>query len=83
MAMISLVEYARRHGKARTTVYKKYAKGGFVTAQKVGRDIVIDEDEPYVDNRIKTGSYIGFREGYQEWKRAQNEIAVQGNDDKK
>lgn len=65
MALIPLIEYGRRHGKERHTVFKKYQRGGFKTAQKIGRDILIDEDEPYIDARVKNGKYVGWRYGYQ------------------
>ena len=51
MAYISLVEYAKKHGRTHATVYQKYQSGGFVTAKKVGRTVVIDEDEPYAMQR--------------------------------
>lgn len=51
MAYISLVEYAKKHGRTHATVYQKYQTGGFVTAKKVGRTVVIDEDEPYTMQR--------------------------------
>lgn len=65
MAYITLTEYAKRVGRARETCYAKYKRGEFKSAEKRGRDIWIDEDEPYVDNRIKTGRFIGWRYGYQ------------------
>lgn len=65
MAMITLKEYAERLGKARAVVYQKYQRGGFKTAEKRGRDIWIDEDEPYIDERVKSGKFIGWRYGYQ------------------
>ena len=61
MALISLVEYAERHGKSRTTVQQKAKRGGFRTAQKIGRNWVIDENEPYEDNRVTSGNYIDWR----------------------
>ena len=61
MARITLVEYAERLGKSRATVYMKYRKGGLKTARKEGIDIWIDEDEPYTDDRVKTGRYFGWR----------------------
>lgn len=64
MAYITLKEYAQRVGRARETVYAKYKAGKFKSAEKRGRDIWIDENEPYVDNRIKTGRYIDWRYGY-------------------
>lgn len=50
---ITLAEYARRHGRALATVRQKAYRGGFKTARRVGRDWLIDEDEPLVDNRRK------------------------------
>lgn len=61
MALIQLKDYAKKHGKARETVFQKYQRGGFQTARKIGRDIWIDEDEPYIDGRIKSGKFIGWR----------------------
>lgn len=68
MALITLTEYAKRLGKARTTVYAKYRRGGLKTAVKLGRDIWIDESEPYVDDRVRSGAYVGWRRGYQNQK---------------
>ena len=51
MGLISLAEYAARHGKSDRTVRQKAEAGGFKTAQKIGRNYVIDEDEPYTDLR--------------------------------
>ena len=64
MAMITLKEYSERIGKERSIVYNKYKRGGFETAVKKGRDIWIDEDEPYIDNRVKTGKYVGWRKDF-------------------
>ena len=50
---ISLVEYAQRNGKEASTVRQKALRGGFKTARKIGRNWVIDEDEPYCDNRLR------------------------------
>ena len=60
--MITLKEYAARHGKALVTVRQKAVRGTFRTAKKIGRDWFIDENEPYVDTRIKSGKYVGFRD---------------------
>ena len=54
MGLISLAEYAKKHGKAEVSVRQKAQRGGFMTAQKIGRNWVIDEDEPYTDKREKT-----------------------------
>ena len=64
MALITLKEYALRHGKNPINAVQKALRGTFKTARKMGRDWVIDEDEPYSDARIKTGKYVGFRYGY-------------------
>ena len=50
MGMITLVEYARRVGKASNTCRKK-AEIGTLNAVKMGRDWFIDEDEVYTDAR--------------------------------
>ena len=64
MAMITLKEYAERIGRDRSVVYMKYKHGGFETAVKMGRDIWIDEDEPYIDLRVKSGKYVGWRSDF-------------------
>ena len=48
-----------RHGKHLDNVRQKVIRGGFRTAKKVGRDWLIDEDEPFIDNRVTSGKYIG------------------------
>lgn len=49
--LISIAEYAKMHGKATISVQQKARRGGFKTAKKIGRNWVIDSDEPYSDNR--------------------------------
>ncbi|MBQ6595325.1 MAG: hypothetical protein IJH78_06705 [Clostridia bacterium] len=61
MAMITLKEYAERHGKNPVIVRQKAIRGGFITARKMGRDWFIDEDEEYVDLRVRSGKYVGTR----------------------
>ena len=61
MALISLAEYATKHGKAMVTVRKKATNGGFRTAQKIGRNWVIDSEELYTDNRVRSGKYRDWR----------------------
>lgn len=51
--LIPLTEYARRNGRANTTVRQMAQRGGFRTARKIGRDWVIEENEPYPDHRRK------------------------------
>ena len=58
--MITLKEYAIRNGRnIRGTRNKAYA-GDFKTAQKMGRDWIIDENEPYVDQRVTDGKWVGY-----------------------
>ena len=62
MALITLKEYAERHGRNPASFRQKALRGGFKTAQKIGRDWMIDENEPLEDQRITSGKYIGFRD---------------------
>ena len=59
--LISLAEYAQKHSLNHSVIRKRAASGGFATAQKIGRNWVIDSDEPYIDHRIKHGHYVGWR----------------------
>ena len=59
--LISLIEYAEKHGKDPDNVRKKAANGRFKTARKIGRNWVIDSEEPWQDKRVKSGNYIGSR----------------------
>ena len=61
MALITLKEYAIRHGCDPVVLRQKALRGGFETARKLGRDWVIEEDEPLVDLRVKSGKYINWR----------------------
>ena len=51
--LISIVEYAQKHGKEPSTVRQKAERGGFKTARKIGRNWIIDSEEPYEDLRKK------------------------------
>lgn len=66
--LISLVEYAEKHGKRQESARKMAQRGGFETAQKIGRNWVIDSEEPWPDRRVKTGEYIGWYEKYRKGK---------------
>ena len=77
MALISLKEYADRMGMKRDAVYGKYRRGRFQTAQKIGRDVMIDEDEPCPDARIKSGVYRDWRKNIETGK-ARREAAKAG-----
>ena len=59
--LISLTEYARSRAKSPATVRQMALRSGFKTAQKIGRDWVIDDQEPYPDRRVKTGKYKDWR----------------------
>ena len=71
MALITLKEYAQRYGRSQATVRQKVYRGGFKSARKIGRQLFIDENEAYVDERVISGDYVGFREGYAGWKKVQ------------
>lgn len=62
MGKITLKEYAKMHGRDPATMRQKALRGGFKTAEKIGRDWLIDADEPLNDRRVKSGDYVGFRE---------------------
>lgn len=53
MSLIPLAEYARRLGKDPANARQMAARGSFETAQKLGRDWVIDSEEPWPDRRRK------------------------------
>ena len=62
--LLSLVEYAERHGKNPANARQMAARGSFQTARKIGRNWVIEDTEPWPDMRVKTGEYIGWHEKY-------------------
>lgn len=62
--LISLVEYAERNGKNPANARQMAARGSFQTARKIGRNWVIEDNEPWPDRRVKTGEYIGWHEKY-------------------
>lgn len=59
--LIPLAEYARRHGRLPATARQMAGRGGFQTAHKVGRDWLIDDQEPYPDHRVKSRKPKGFK----------------------
>lgn len=62
MALISFAEYAEKHGKHPDTIRQMALRGGFTTAHKIWRNWVIEEDEPYPeDKRVKSGEYRDWR----------------------
>lgn len=63
--LISLMEYAAKHGKDPDNTRKLAAAGRFTTARKIGRNWVIEEEESWPDDRrVKSGAYVGWREKY-------------------
>ena len=55
---ITLKEYALLHKRNPATVRQKAIRGGFKTAEKIGRDWFIDKEEPYSDLRKKDKNSI-------------------------
>lgn len=49
--LISLAEYAALHGKSESAARRMALRGSFQTAQKAGRNWVVDQDEPWPDRR--------------------------------
>lgn len=59
--LITLVDYARKHGKDPATARQRAGRGAFKTAVKVGRDWLIDDAEAWNDARIRSGKYVNAR----------------------
>lgn len=60
--IISIVEYAVRQGKEPRNARRKAANGEFKTAHKKGKCWLIDDQEPWPeDRRVKTGEYGNWR----------------------
>lgn len=59
--LIPLTQYAEEHGIAPVTARQRAQRGAFASAVKMGRDWMIDSDEPLVDRRVKSGKYKGWR----------------------
>lgn len=51
--LISLSEWAKKNGITPDTARQRANRGVFTTAQKIGRNWVIDEDEELIDHRKK------------------------------
>ena len=54
--LITLKEWARKHGISDSTARQRAGRGAFDTAQKIGRDWVIDSDEELIDHRKKSST---------------------------
>ena len=59
--LIPLTQYAEEHGIAPVTARQRAHRVAFASAVKMGRDWMIDSDEPLVDRRVKSGKYKGWR----------------------
>jgi len=59
--LISLTQYAENNNRDKSAARRLASKGKFKTAQKIGRNWVIDSDEIYPDGRVKSGKYINWR----------------------
>ena len=60
--LISLIEYAEQHGKEPSGARRLAIAGELKTARKIGRNWVVEHDEPWPgDRRVKSGNYIGQR----------------------
>lgn len=66
--LISLSEYAEKHGKCQESARKMAQRGGFQTARKIGRNWVIEDSEPWPDRRVKSGKHTGWHEKYRKKK---------------
>lgn len=64
--LVSVTEYAKMHGKDVSCVRRKCISGKLKTARKIGNSWVIDSEEPYTDNRVKTGQYCNWRKKSEE-----------------
>lgn len=53
--LVSLAEYARLNGIDPATVRQRASRGAYRTARKIGRNWVIDKNEPHVDHRFRAG----------------------------
>lgn len=51
--LISLSDYAKLHNKEASYIRRRAVAGQFKTAQKIGRNWIISEDEPLFDLRFK------------------------------
>lgn len=64
MAKISLTEWAKREGITESRARQKARAGMLETAEKIGRNWLIDEEEINLDNRIKDENIYYVIESY-------------------
>lgn len=58
--LLSIKEYAAKHGKAVSTVQQKIQRGN-LPAIRIGNQWCIDSETPYTDHREKSGEYKNWR----------------------
>jgi len=51
--LISLKEFADKHGITLDTARQGVLRSRYKTARKIGRNWVIEDSEPHIDNRFK------------------------------
>lgn len=61
MKLLTLKEYAKKHNVHIATVQQKIKRGNLPEAQKMGRIWLIPEDAKYIDNRLTSGKYVGWK----------------------
>jgi hypothetical protein len=59
--LVTLKEYAAKVGRSPVTIRQRCQRGT-LPATKVGRDWLIEEDEPFVDKRFSSGNYTNWRQ---------------------
>lgn len=55
--LVSLAEYAELNHISPDTVRQRALRGRYQTARKIGRNWVIDKNEPHIDHRVTSGQY--------------------------
>jgi len=60
--ILTVAQFAALHNVHPRTVRQKAQADGIPGAKKFGRDWAIPSDAPYIDQRIKTGEYVGWRQ---------------------
>ena len=55
----TLAEWARQNGIDPSNARHRALDGKLKTAVKVGGTWLINDDEPLIDNRVRTGKFIG------------------------
>lgn len=61
--LISLAEYAALNMITHETARQRAKRGAYQTARKIGRNWVIDKNEPHIDHRVSSGKYIKTNTG--------------------